>query len=92
MANTLLPIEEQHLTPDEVEALDKRRHKGQLCLIIGGMLFIFATLISLWAAQDLIYSPGIAHPMSALMFLTGAGSIVFIIAGIGLRRGNPEFF
>jgi hypothetical protein len=92
MANPLLPPEEQNLTPEQVEALDKRRHKGQLCLIIGGMLFIFACLLSLWAAQDLIYSPGFAHPISAFMFLAGTGSIIFIIVGLGLRRGNPEFF
>jgi uncharacterized integral membrane protein len=92
MANALLPPEEQKLTPEQVVALDKRRHKGQLFLIIGGMLFIFAVLLSVWAAQDLIYSPGFAHPMSTFMFLAGIGSIVFILLGISLRRGNPEFF
>jgi hypothetical protein len=92
MANALIPVEEQNLTPQQVEALDKRRHKGQLFLIIGVQLLIVATLVSLWAGQDLTYSPGFAHPMSALMFLAGIGGISFIISGIGLRRGNPEFF
>jgi len=92
MANSLIPVEEQNLTPEQVEALDKRRHKGQLCLIIGGQLFIFATLLSLWAGQDLTYSPNFIHPMAGLMALCGIGSIVSIITGINLRRGNPEFF
>ena len=30
MANTLIPVEERMLTPDEVEMLDKRRRRGQL--------------------------------------------------------------
>ena len=28
MANTLLPVEEQNLTPNQVEQLDKRRNRG----------------------------------------------------------------
>ena len=32
MANTLLPIEERNLTPDQVELLDRRRRRGQLFL------------------------------------------------------------
>ena len=92
MPNTLIAAEEQDLTPDQVVALDKRRHKGQLCLVIGGMLAIFAVLLSVWAGQDLTYSPGWAHPMSVYMLLAGIGSVAFIIAGISLRRGMPEFF
>ena len=34
MANTLLPIEERNLTPDQVELLDKRRRRGQLFLVL----------------------------------------------------------
>ena len=29
MANTLIPVEERTLTPQEVELLDKRRRRGQ---------------------------------------------------------------
>jgi hypothetical protein len=92
MANALLPIEEQHLTPDQVDALDQRRHKGQLLLVIGGMLFIFSGLLSLWAAQDLMNSPGYAHPIDYLMAITSIGCVVTLIRGVSLRRGNPEFF
>ena len=34
MANTLIPVAERNLTPREVEALDRRRRSGQLCLVI----------------------------------------------------------
>ena len=34
MANTLLPLEERNLTPDQVEQLDRRRRRGQLFLTL----------------------------------------------------------
>ena len=36
MANSLLPPEERNLTPDQVEALDKRREWGHTLLVIAG--------------------------------------------------------
>jgi hypothetical protein len=91
MANTLIPIEERTLTPLEVEALDRRRRRGQLFLVICGQCLIVGVLVTLWAGQDLTYSPGWARPMfywDAVLFLLAA---VFFVAGIRLRRGSQEF-
>jgi hypothetical protein len=91
MANTLIPVEERSLTPDEVAALDRRRRRGQLFLVIAFQCLIVFTLVLLWAGQDATYSPGFARPMvywDAVMFLLFA---VFAIAGIRLRRGSNEF-
>jgi hypothetical protein len=63
MANMLIPAEERSLTPQEVEALDRRRRRGQLFLVICYQCVIVGTLVTLWAGQDLQYSPGWAHPM-----------------------------
>ena len=46
MANTLLPIEERNLTPDQVEQLDKRRRRGQLFLVLCLQTFIIGTLVT----------------------------------------------
>jgi hypothetical protein len=91
MANTLLPIEERSLTPDEVELLDKRRRRGQLCLVLCFQTMIIGFLVSLWAGQDATLSPGWMHPMvywDALMF--GAAA-VFGFLGVSLKRGSNEF-
>ena len=53
MANTLIPVEERNLTPEEVEALDRRRRRGQLFLVICFQCLIVGTLVTLWAGQDL---------------------------------------
>ena len=92
MANTLLPIEERNLTPDQVEHLDKRRRLGQTCVVLAVMLLIVATLVTVWAGQDWTLSPGFAHPMVYWDALTFAAAVVFGIAGIRLRRGTNEFF
>ncbi|MCL2661635.1 MAG: SNG1 family protein [Acidobacteriaceae bacterium] len=92
MANTLLPIEERSLTPDQVEQLDKRRRLGQTCLVLSVMLLIVATLVTVWAGQDWTLSPGLAHPMVYWNALTFAAAVVFGIVGIRLRRGTNEFF
>jgi hypothetical protein len=63
MANSLLPPEERNLTPDQVEALDKRRDLGHTFLVIAGQFAVIATILLLWIGQDLAYSPGWAHPM-----------------------------
>ena len=66
MANMLIPAEERHLTPQEVEALDRRRRRGQLFLVLCFQCIIVGTLVTLWAGQDLAYSPGWARPMVLL--------------------------
>ena len=90
MANTLIPIEERSLSPQEVEALDRRR-RGQLFLVLCGQCLIIGTLVTLWAGQDLTYSPGWARPMfywDAILFTLAA---IFGVAGVRLRRGSDEF-
>ena len=91
MANTLLPIEERNLTPDEVELLDKRRRRGQLFLVIGFQCLIVFSLVTLWAGQDFTLSPGMAHPMVYWDAITGILSVFFLMAGVRLRRGSTEF-
>jgi len=91
MTNTLIPIEERDLTPQEVEALDRRRRRGQLLLVIAGQCLIIACLVTLWAGQDLTYSPGWVRPMfywDAVLF-----TLAFVLgaAGVHLRRGSNEF-
>jgi hypothetical protein len=91
MANTLIPIEERSLSPAEVEALDRRRRRGQLLLVLCFQCLIIGTLVTLWSGQDLAYSPGFARPMfywNAILFLLAA---VFGVAGVRLRRGSNEF-
>lgn len=91
MANMLIPVQERHLTAEEVEVLDRRRRRGQCLLVLCGQCVIIAVLVTCWAGQDLAYSPGWARPMvywDALLFLL---AIVFGVAGIALRRGTDEF-
>jgi hypothetical protein len=91
MANMLIPVEERHLTPDEVEALDRRRRRGQLMLTLCVMCLIVGTLVTCWSGQDATYSPGWARPMvywDALLFTL---AVIFGVAGIALRRGSNEF-
>jgi len=91
MANTLLPIEERNLTPEQVDHVDRRRRRGQLFLVICFMCLIVGTLVTIWAGQDATYSPGWARPMvywDALMFVL---AIFFGLAGLHLRRGSTEF-
>lgn len=91
MANTLLPLEERNLTPDQVEQLDRRRRRGQLFLVICLQCTIVASLVTLWAGQDWTLSPGWMHPMvfwDAIMF---TAAICFGVAGVRLRRGSTEF-
>jgi hypothetical protein len=91
LANTLIPIEERMLTPRQVEALDRRRHRGQLLLVLCFQCLIVATLVTLWSGQDLTYSPGWVRPMfywNAALFLL---AVVFGVAGVRLRRGSHEF-
>jgi hypothetical protein len=90
MANPLLPPEERHLTPDQVEALDKRRDLGHTFMVIAGQFAVIATVLLLWVGQDLSYSPGWAHPM-AYYFAIACGIIVVLGgAGMLMRRGTPR--
>jgi len=90
MANSLLPPEERNLTPDQVEALDKRRELGHTLLVVAGQFTVIAMVLLLWVGQDLAYSPGWKHPM-AYYFLVACGLIVGLgLSGMVLRRGTPR--
>jgi len=91
MANTLIPVEERNLTPEEVEHLDRRRRRGQLFLVIGYQFVIVCTLVTIWAGQDITLSPGWAHPMFYWDCFTGILAVIFLLAGLRLRRGTNEF-
>jgi hypothetical protein len=90
MANSLLPHEERNLTPDQVEALDKRRDLGHTFLVIAGQFSVIATILLLWVAQDLKYSPGWAHPMAYSFLLALILIVSFGTTGMILRRGTPR--
>ena len=91
MANTLLPIEERNLTPDEVDMLDRRRRRGQLFLVVAWQCTIVFTLVTLWAGQDFTLSPGWAKPMVYWDIVTGTIAVVCALVGLRLRRGTNEF-
>jgi hypothetical protein len=88
MANTLIPVEERNLTPDQVEALDRRREWGLTLQVIAGQFTVIATLLCLWIGQDLTYSPGWAHPM--FYYFAIAVTIVLVCGTTGtiMRRGT----
>jgi hypothetical protein len=90
MANSLLPPEERNLTPDQVEALDKRRDLGHTLLVIAGQFAVIATILLLWVGQDLTYSPGWAHPIAYYFAFAIVLIVVLGIAGIVLRKGTPR--
>jgi nitrate reductase gamma subunit len=90
MANSLLPPEERNLTPDQVEALDKRREWGHTLLVLAGQFAVIATVLLLWVGQDLTYSPGWVHPM-AYYFVIALGLVAVLgLAGLILRSGTPR--
>jgi hypothetical protein len=90
MANFLLPPEERNLTPDQVEALDRRRDLGHTFLVMAGQFSVISTVLLLWVGQDLTYSPGWAHPMAYYFGLAVALVAGFGITGMVLRRGMPR--
>jgi hypothetical protein len=92
MANTLIPIEERSLTPEEVARLDRRRRRGQLFLVIGFQCLIVSTLLLLWSGQDATYSPGWARPMVYWDLTTFTLACIFLLTGISMKRGSNEFF
>lgn len=91
MANALLPVYEQKLKPEEVEALDRRRRRGQLYLVICFQCLIVSTLLTLWSGQDLTYSPGWMHPVAYWNAMTFGLAAVFGVLGLRARRGSTEF-
>jgi hypothetical protein len=91
MANTSLPLAERNLTPDQVEALDKRREWGLTLQVIAGQFSVICVLLSLWVGQDLTYSPGWAHPVAYYFAFSVLVSGFTGMAGAYLRRGAPEF-
>lgn len=92
MANLSIPVEERNLTPDEVQALDKRRRRGQLLLTIGLQTAIVTTLVSLlFVGQDLTYSPGWCRMMAYWAAFTALLSFLSFVTGIKLRGSNNEF-
>jgi hypothetical protein len=78
------------LTPDQVEALDKRRDLGHTLLVIAGQFAVMATILLLWVGQDLRYSPGWAHPIAYYFAIVLVIVVACAIAGIRLRRGTPR--
>jgi hypothetical protein len=90
MANSLLPLEERSLTPDQVEALDKRRDMGHTLLVIAGQFTVIATVLLLWIGQDLSYSPGWAHPMFYYFVIALIIIAVCGLTGLTMRRGTPR--
>ena len=91
MANTLLPVEERILTPQDVERLDRRRRRGQLFLVISVQCLVVAALLTLWSGQDLTYSPGWERPVLYWNALTVLLAIIFGVNGLRMRRGTNEF-
>ncbi len=91
MANTLLPVEERLLAPEDVDRLDRRRRRGQLFLVISVQCLIVATLLTLWTGQDLTYSPGWERPVFYWNALTALLAVFFGLNGLRLRRGTNEF-
>ena len=90
--NPVLPVEERTLTPQQVQALDHRRRKGQLFLVLSGQFLLISILLTLWTGQDLTYSPGWTHPMAYWDLLLFVLSMVFLVRGLAMRRGLNEFF
>ena len=90
MPNSLLPAAERNLTPDQVEALDKRRDLGHTFLVIAGQFAVVSTVLLLWVGQDLSYSPGWAHPMAYYFFLAISLVGIFGITGLTMRKGTPR--
>jgi hypothetical protein len=91
MANTLLPIEERSLTPNQVERLDKRRTRGFMLMVIAGQFSIISVVLLLWVVQDVTYAPGWAHPVFYYFVFSLAVSGIAGLSGAYLRRGAPEF-
>jgi hypothetical protein len=88
MANLRIPAAERNLSPDQVEALDKRRQRGLYYQVVAGEFGIFAVLLLLWTGQDLTYSPGNVHPMFYYNVLTVVLAFACGVYGTYLKRGR----
>ena len=86
----MIPVQERDLTPDQVEALDKRRAWGLTYQVISGQFAFFAVLLTLWSGQDLTYSPSWMRPMFYYNVLTATLAVIFGVYGTYLKRGAPE--
>ncbi|MBW4025986.1 hypothetical protein [Acidipila rosea] len=91
MANMLIPAEERNMTPNQVEALEKRRQWGLNYQVIAGQFFFFAVLLTLWSGQDATYSPGWVHPMFYYNVFAVLAGLVCATYGTYLKRGKPTF-
>ena len=91
MENTLVPVNERSASPDEIEAIDKRRQWGLTFQVIAGQFAFFAVLLTLWSGQDVTYSPGWVHPMFYFNVIAGALAVIFGVYGTYLKRGASEF-
>jgi hypothetical protein len=91
MANTLIPVYERDLTPNQVEQLDKRRNRGFMFMVIAGQFGIISVLLLLWLVQDLTYGPGWAHPVAYYFAFSVLVCAFSGMTGAYLRRGAPEF-
>lgn len=88
MPNLHIPAEERNLTPDQVEALDKRRRRGLMFQVMAGQFGFFAVLLLVWSGQDLTYSPGWVHPMFYYNVFAAVMAVIFGMYGTHLRRGR----
>lgn len=91
MSNPLIPADERNLNPQQVEALDRRRQWGLNFQVIAGQFAVFAVLLTLWAGQDMTYSPGWVHPMAYYDALATALALLFGAVGTYLKRGSESF-
>jgi hypothetical protein len=91
MANTLIPVDERDLTPNQVERLDKRRDRGFMYMVIAGQFAIISVVLLLWLVQDLTYAPGWAHPVAYYFAFSVLVTGFCGTTGAYLRRGAPEF-
>lgn len=91
MANTLLREEERYLNPDEVQALDKRRNRGLMLMVVSTQFLIVSIVLLLWIGQDMTYAPGWAHPVTYYFVIAVIVSACAGLAGMAMRRNTPEF-
>ncbi len=91
MANLSIPAEERNLTPEQVDALELRRRKGALLLTIAGQFTVISVLLTLWAGNDLIWSPGWVKPIDIYLLIALTIVVVAGTSGAVMRRGSPEF-
>ena len=91
MANSLLPPEERNLTPDQVEALDKRREWGHTLLVIACQFAVIATVLLLWVGQDLTYSPRLGPSHGLLLRHRLRPCCRLGLTGFILRSGTPAY-